>query len=357
MQLAGYAACTACNFTAHSTDMSTITVACAGAGYFSQFHYDGWRRLDSVEVVGAMDTDQSAAASTGYQVFHDLDSMLVQTRPRVLDIITPPSTHLDFIRTAIKRNISTIICQKPFCTSIEDAQTAARLCSESQTLLVIHENFRFQPWYRCIRQAIDSGTVGALHQITFRLRTGDGQGESAYLDRQPYFQQMPRFLIHETGVHWIDTFRFLMGRPIAVYADLRKMNPFIKGEDAGYMLFEFDAGKRALFDGNRHLDHAAENCRTTFGECLVEGSNGTLTLLGDGSVHHRPFGSQISSVLLESKVWPGFAGDCVYRLQAHVIDALNSGTSPENTVTDYLDTLNIEASVYRSAEEHRRILL
>ena len=31
---------------------------------------------------------------------------------------------------------------------------------------------------------------------------GDGQGPRAYLDRQPYFQQMPRFLIHETAIHY-----------------------------------------------------------------------------------------------------------------------------------------------------------
>ena len=42
---------------------------------------------------------------------------------------------------------------------------------------------------------------------------------------------MPRLLIHETGVHYIDTFRYLFGTPTAVHADLRRCNPVIAGED------------------------------------------------------------------------------------------------------------------------------
>ena len=33
----------------------------------------------------------------------------------------------------------------------------------------------------------------------------------AYLERQPYFQTMPRFLVHETAIHLVDVFRFLLG--------------------------------------------------------------------------------------------------------------------------------------------------
>jgi len=144
-----------------------------------------------------------------------------------------------------------------------------------------------------MHSAIQSNKIGTVHQITFRLRTADGQGNDAYMDRQPYFQTMPKLLIHETGVHWIDTFRYLLGNPIAVYADLRKLNPVIAGEDAGYVLFEFESGKRALFDGNRHLDHAAENHRMTLGECLIEGTEGSLKLFGNGQVTHREFGRPV----------------------------------------------------------------
>ncbi len=64
-------------------------------------------------------------------------------------------------------------------------------------------------------------------QAICRLRPGDGQGPEAYLDRQPYFQTMEKFLIHETGVHWVDTFAYLFGPAQSVYAGLRRVNPAI----------------------------------------------------------------------------------------------------------------------------------
>lgn len=231
----------------------------------------------------------------------------------------------------------------------------AALAQQAGAQLVVHENFRFQPWYRAIKRVMDQGTLGTLHQATFRLRPGDGQGPQAYLDRQPYFQQMPRFLVHETAVHWIDTFRYLLGNPVSVYADLRRMNPAIAGEDAGYLLFEHPGGVCALFDGNRHLDHAADNKRRTMGEALFEGTNGSLSLLGDGSLWLRPFDAQDAQQVLAPDTHEGFGGDCVHALQSHVVHSINAGGVLENTATDYLRVIEIEDAVYRSASEGRRI--
>ncbi|MFK7853434.1 MAG: Gfo/Idh/MocA family protein [Granulosicoccus sp.] len=335
--------------------MTELKVACAGAGYFSTFHYEAWARIENTCVVGSMAKEHVSPACQLLPGYSDLDVMLQETNPDILDIITPPVTHANFINKALEHNINTITCQKPFCTTLEEAQKIVADCQEAKTRLVIHENFRFQPWFRCIKQAIDEGLVGDLHQIVFRLRTGDGQGPDAYLDRQPYFQTMPRFLIHETGIHYIDTFRYLMGEPTAVYADLRTMNPAIKGEDAGYFIFDFDRDKRALFDGNRCLDHCADNQRTTLGECLVEGNKGSLTLYGDGSVHHRPFGHSDSKVLLAAQIWSGFAGDCVFNFQQHVVDALKGTTKLENSGQEYLRNLAVESALYLSAQKRMKI--
>ena len=335
--------------------MIPLTVACTGAGYFSAFHYEAWSRIEGVSVVGSMAKERLSPECKGLPAFTDIDAMLSQTHPDILDIITPPSTHHSFIEKALAHQVKTIICQKPFCNTLTEAQQIVGACERAGTTLVIHENFRFQPWYRCIKTAIDKGLVGDLHQITFRLRTGDGQGPNAYMERQPYFQQMPRLLIHETGIHYVDTFRYLMGEPVAVYADLRKMNPVIAGEDAGYFIFDFKAGKRALFDGNRCLDHSAENHRTTLGECLVEGSKGTLSLKGDGSVHFREFSTTKSCTILAGQNWAGFAGDCVFNLQTHVVNGLRENTAIENTGKEYLKNLTVESAIYQSSANRMKI--
>ena len=335
----------------------TIKVACVGAGYFSQFHYGAWARIEGVEVIGACDTDLSRAQATDVPAFDDLSTMLGTAKPDLLDIILPPTAHATAIRAALSAGIKWIICQKPFCADLGEARAIVDEARAAGARLVVHENFRFQPWYRAIKAALVAGSIGQVHNATFRLRPGDGQGQRAYLDRQPYFQPMPRFLIHEPGVHWIDTFRYLFGPVSPVYADLRRLNPAIAGEDAGHVIFDHASGVRALFDGNRHLDHVADNLRRTMGEAWIEGTGGTLTLYGDGSVTQRAFGAQDEIVIHPPDTWDGFGGDCVYGLQAHVIDAMHGTATLENEAADYLTVLAIKDTIYASAETGQKLAI
>jgi len=334
-----------------------LRVAGIGSGYFSRFHYEAWQRLDRVELLAVADLDPIKAAAAGVEAFSDPRVMLEKHRPDLVDIVTPPHTHLEMIRLAIETGAKAIICQKPFCGDIGTAQLATALAAAAEVPLIVHENFRFQPWYRRIRSEIAAGRLGRLLQLTFRLRPGDGQGPTAYIDRQPYFQKMPRFLLHETGVHWIDTFRYLMGKPQAVYAELRRLNPAIVGEDAGYFIYSYANGARALFDGNRLLDHAAEDHRRTMGEFRVEGTDGELYLRGSGAVLFRARGSSEWQTLAEPPAAGGFGGDCVAALQDHVVRGLLDGAPMENTATSYLPNMRIEYALYKSAETGRKIEL
>ncbi|ASJ74156.1 Gfo/Idh/MocA family protein [Granulosicoccus antarcticus] len=332
-----------------------IRVACVGAGYFSQFHYGSWARMDRVTLVGSCNREISKAQATGLPAYDDLDQMLTDTTPDLLDIILPPVAHAETIRTALAAGVKTIICQKPFCNDLAEAEDMTALAESAGARIIVHENFRFQPWYRAIKVAIDDGAIGTVQQATFRLRPGDGQGPRAYLDRQPYFQQMEKFLVHETAVHFIDTFRYLLGDPKAVYADLRKINPVIAGEDAGYILFDHSHGARAIFDGNRHLDHAAENTRCTMGEGLIEGTEGTLTLTGDGAVQLRKYSTMTMKTLLGPNTREGFGGDCVHSLQSHVICGILDGTKFENEAREYLQVIRIEEAIYASADKAQKL--
>lgn len=335
----------------------SIRVACAGAGFFSSFHFGSWRRLTDVELVGACDRDLVRAKDTGAPAFSNLETMLKETAPDLLDVILPPESHDEAISAALEAGVRWIICQKPFCTELTKAEEVAKKVEKAGATLVVHENFRFQPWYRAIKRELENGKVGDVLNATFRLRPGDGQGRDAYLDRQPYFQKMPRFLIRETAVHWIDTFQFLFGPVSAVYADLRRINPHIAGEDAAFVLFDHQSGVRSLFDGNRHLDHMAENLRRTMGEALIEGTHGVLTLKGDGSVHHRAFGHLETVQILPPDARETFGGDCVHALQSHVIAAMRGDGLPENSAQDYLKVVAVEEAIYASATEGRKITL
>ena len=104
-----------------------IRLAVVGTGYFSQFHYDAWKRLN-VDLVGicSLNKDEASKYSKQFQnceVFLDFETMIKTTKPELVDIIVPPLNHLKFIKVAARHKVH-IICQKPFTTSINEAKEA-----------------------------------------------------------------------------------------------------------------------------------------------------------------------------------------------------------------------------------------
>jgi predicted dehydrogenase len=329
-----------------------------GAGYWAQFQVEGWRDAGApLAAICNRHLDAAQALAARYNVprcYTDVAAMLDAERPTLVDVVLPPVAQEPAVRAAIERGIPTI-CQKPFGTDLRQAESLTVMAETAGVPLVIHENFRFAPWFREMRRRIDEGFFGRVHSVAFRLRPGDGQGPEAYLDRQPYFQQMPEFLVRETAVHFIDTYRYLMGEVQAVTARLRRLNPVIKGEDAGLLIFEFDDERTGLFDGNRLNGHPASNPRRTMGEMWLEGERGVMRLDGEARLWWQPHGSTETPHAYDDGAGRGAFGGASTALQAHVLAHLRAGTALENRARDYLANLQVQAAIYHSHASGRRV--
>ena len=304
--------------------MTRARIAVVGGGYFAAFHLEGWRDAGA-QVVALCDLDHVRCASLASrfgipQTFADAERMLDVVQPTLLDVVLPPAAQASVVAAALQRGLPTI-CQEPFGHDLAQARALAALAARLQVPLVVHENFRFMPWFRECRRLIDADFFGRLHGISFRLRPGDGQGPQAYLDRQPCFQQMPRLLVRETAVHFIDCFRYLMGEVHAVSARLRRLNPVLAGEDAGIIVFEFDDDRAGLFDGNRLNGHQALNPRRTMGEMWLEGEAGVLRLDGDARLWFKPHAGAEAEHRYDAGPTTAFGGACT-ALQNHVLQHL-----------------------------------
>ncbi|RPH46838.1 MAG: gfo/Idh/MocA family oxidoreductase [Burkholderiales bacterium] len=337
-----------------------LRVAVMGAGYFSRFHLESWRSLPGAELVGICEPDperlsQALGEPRGAVGFDDAATMLAALQPDIVDIVTPPPTHLELVRLACRAAPRVVICQKALAPTPAEALAVVEVAEAARVPLVVHENFRFAPWYREARRLLRAGLLGDPYSVSFRLRPGDGQGRAAYLDRQPYFRTMPRLLVYETAIHFIDTFRFLLGEVEAVTARLRRINPDIAGEDAGYVIFEFAGGTTGLFDGNRLSGHPADDLRRTMGEMWLEGSGGTLRLDGQARLWFTPHGGTEREHGYDRGPAGAFAGGAVAALQSHVLAFARGGSPAENTGREYLRNIDIQEAIYRSHREGRRI--
>ena len=333
--------------------MKKLRGICVGAGYFSRFQYEAWRRIPEVEIVALANRDvakaREAAARHGIPrayAWSDLAAMLDAERPDFIDIITPPETHLEAVQLAAARGIA-IICQKPIAPTWTECVAVVETARRAGVRLMIHENFRWQPWYREMRRLLDAGTLGELFSINIRTRLGDGWQDDAYLARQPFFRTYPRLFCYETGIHFLDTFRYLGGEIATVYTRLQKRNAAIKGEDAAQIVCGFGSGATAILDASRFNEADTANPRYTFGLVRVDGSKGHLELDLKGNLTLKLLGEP-SRLLDYPHTREGFAGDCVYALQRHFVDRMIDGAPFENTGEDYLKSTALMEACYKS---------
>ena len=238
-----------------------VRIAVVGTGYFSKFHFDAWMRLGvNIVAICSLNKNEAIYYSKKFNncpIYSDFNKMMDEINVDFVDIIIPPKNHLKFIKIAASKNVN-IICQKPFTNSLEEAKNALDLAKKSGIKIIVHENFRFQPWHIQIKKMLKDKIIGKPFQITFKMRPGDGRGQNAYLNRQPYFQKMKKFLIHETGIHFIDLYRFFFGEINSVAAFLFKLNKNIQGEDQGFVIFQ-------LLEVTYRLDMScASPCRLSY---------------------------------------------------------------------------------------------
>jgi predicted dehydrogenase len=348
--------------------MKKLKGVCIGTGYFSQFHYEAWSRLSEVEIVGICDLDLEKAKqltqpffkNTPPQYNFDFGVLLSETKPDFVDIITPPNTHFDLIKMAVKSGVKNIICQKPLAPSFKEAKQIVTYVEKHKIRFMVHENFRFQPFHQEIKKLLDAQTIGnQIFSLHWRMRMGDGWQTDAYLARQPYFRTMPRLLIYETGIHFIDVCRFWFGEVENVFSKLYKRNQGIVGEDAGLVLLEHTpdksgqvAGVLSTLDMSRYNEPNYDNPRLTFGEITIDGNGGTIRLYSDGKITIQKLGEAETShsYPFDNK---NFAGDCVYFTQKHFIDCILSKKTFDTEGGVYLKNIAVQEAVYQSSKKHK----
>ncbi len=324
-----------------------------GAGYFAQFQAEAWKRIPAAEIVAVADSAPGKARAFAEKfgiprAYESAEEMLDRERPDFVDIATRPEAHLALTRLAAERGIH-VICQKPMAPTWEGCVGMVEACEAADVRLLIHENWRWQPWYREIKRLLDAGTLGRVFQLSFQWRTGDGRGPEPYAV-QPYFRQMPRLLVYETLVHLLDTFRFLGGEIASVFCINRRVNPTIVGEDQSLILVTFRGGVPGLIDANRISGPMP--APVAMNSLTVEGERATLRLSADGRLWLTEYG-QAEREHAFPTTGEGYKGDSVRATQEHLIDCLRSGERSESEGRDYLKTVEAVFACYRSAETGR----
>jgi predicted dehydrogenase len=303
--------------------------------------------MADVEIVAACDPSLERARTVSTGAFSSAEELFASIELDFVDIATRPESHLEIVRLGANRRVD-MICQKPMAVDLAQAAEMLAVATRSGARLMIHDNWRWQPWHRRVADFIQAGQIGQPFGYGFRTRKRDGTGPQPYA-AQPYFRHMPRFLIYEVLVHHIDVARFLFGEIASVYALASRRNEAIAGEDQALVMIRHSSGVDGWVDGHRYLDMRPEN--TVMGDAFFDGDEGMLEVSPSGDVLCN------GTLAWKNDVTNGYRGDSVYATQKHFIECLRSGGVFETDAADYLRSFGAAEAAYTSISEERPVQL
>ncbi|MCI0387942.1 MAG: Gfo/Idh/MocA family oxidoreductase [Acidobacteria bacterium] len=326
-----------------------------GAGYFAQYQAEAWNRTAGAEILAVADSVPGRAQEFAERweiprAYSDVVEMLEKEKPDFVDIVTRPQSHLKLVKLAAEHGIHAI-CQKPMARTWEECLEMVNVCAENGVRLIIHENWRWQPWYREIKRVLELGLIGKAFYAGFMMRKGDGRGPEPY-PAQPYFREMEWLMVYEMAVHFLDVFRYLMGEINKVFCQVGRINPVLKGEDYALIQLESAIGVRGLIDANRFSGSLAP----VLEEFRVEGDRGMIRLSPDGRLWLTEYGKDEMRHEFTSPE-SGYRGDSIRAAQEHYINCLRTGQMSENEGVDYLRTVAAVFACYRSVETGQAVPL
>jgi predicted dehydrogenase len=338
--------------TAQPTKSEPLKVALAGAGMISWYHLVGWRNLGArVRLVAVCDPDPAKAARRAEEfsipnVYRDADSMFGAESIDALDVASPRETHAAWVDAAAARGID-VLCQKPMTPTLAESEALVRRVA-GKSRLMAHENWRFRPWYRELKQWIAAGDLGDLIIARMALITSgllpDAAGHRPLLEREPYTQREERLIIAEVLIHHLDVMRFLCGELRVIAARGARTVPDVVGETMAAIFLETATGAPVEVTGSL----AAPGYPARPPDRLeIVGTRGSATFadselqLNGASPRSRRYDS-------DRGYQASFDG-----VIAHFVDCLESGEPFETDPGDNLETLRLVEHAYWSAGLHR----
>lgn len=246
-----------------------IKFGIVGSGMMGREHIRNLQLFPNVEIAALADPDSgslhSAKAMIGPQVstFPDVQAMLAASALDAVIVASPNFTHRAVLEPLFETSLH-ILCEKPLCTTLEDARWAAAQADDGRTgVFWTGMEYRYMPPAARFVAEVKSGRVGRLvafsireHRFPFLVKVGDWNR----------FSRNTGGTMVEKCCHFFDLMRLVTGsEAVRVFCsgamDVNHLDERYDGNtpdiiDNSYTIVDFASGQRAMLDLNMFADGA-----------------------------------------------------------------------------------------------------
>ena len=341
--------------------MTRTRVGLVGTGFIGDIHAAAFKSVPEAEVVAVASPPPGQAKAFARErgipkAYEDYRDLLALKEVEVVTLGIPNHLHAQVAVDAAKAG-KHVICEKPLCRTLEEADRMIDACCKAGVLLMYAEELCFAPKYVRARQLVEEGALGRVFLVK--------QSEEHFGPHMPWFwdvEQSGGGVLLDMGCHSIEYARWVFGKP-KVKSVLASLGTYVhgdktKGEDHSLCIVEYEGGKVALAENSwakpGGVDDRCEICGSggfTRADLLRGSALLTYSESGYGYAVEKAATTQGYTFTMFEEIWNyGFPQE-----MAHFIRCVQGKETPIEAGEDGREVLKIICAAYESAGTGRRI--
>ena len=330
-----------------------------GCGFWSQFQIGAWKEIEGAECVALYNRTKSKAEDLAKRfniprVYDDAEELLKNEKLDFIDIITDVDTHEKFTILGAKYVLD-VICQKPLAPNYAAAKRMMKATKEAGVRFYVHENYRWQPQFRRVKNILDSGIIGTAFRCETAFLTA-----FPLFETQPFLAELEEFALTDQGSHQFDVLRYLFGEAKTIYCEKQTVNPTIKGEDVTTSVLKMKNGVVCI----QKISFSSPLEKEIFPQTtlLIEGDKGSIRLDGEFEISiTSPAGTTKEVVPMRAYPWQTDRlkpePPSIVDINKNILDDMLGLGKAENTGDDNFETVKLVWAAYESANTGKVIKL
>ena len=221
--------------------MAKLNVAIVGCGHVAHYHAEAWRRVSHAQILAVCDMDIERARQFSHQwsiphAYSSFDDLLKEEKISVIDICTPPQTHLHLSIKAMKEG-KHILVEKPLTMKVKEAQEIIHQKPPGIKAGVVY-NLLFEPPILKLISIIKKGLIGQVHNV--RIDMLHTKQDPMLANEKHWCHRLPGGRFGEMLPHPTYLLRYFLGNDLEVKnVEAYKLSsyPWIRNDEL-YLLLE-----------------------------------------------------------------------------------------------------------------------
>jgi myo-inositol 2-dehydrogenase/D-chiro-inositol 1-dehydrogenase len=341
--------------------MERVGIGIIGSGFIADLHAAAIAMVPEIDLVAVASPSKGKAAAFAHErgiphAYEDYRSLLERRDIHLVSLALPNDRHAEAAIAAAAAG-KHIICEKPLCRTLEEAERMIAACREAGVFLFYAEELLFAPKYVRAKKLVEENALGHVFLVH--------QSEEHDGPHMPWFWDVERSgggVLLDMGCHSIEYARWVLGKP-AVKSVYAHMGTYVhqdrtRGEDHSFCIVEYENGGVGMAENSWAKRGGVDD------RCEIYGSGGftradllrgsallTYSQKGYGYAVEKAGTTKGFTFTMFEEIWNyGFPQEL-----RHFARCVLGQETPMETGEDGREVLKIIYAAYQSAGEGRKV--